>query len=469
MTETAHAAVEGRSERAAGLWPAAAFLLGGGMLALLLLHPGIDEAWENHPAHFWLVLGAASLSVGLGYAVGVAARRRRDARLFLVSLGFISAACFLGLHALATPGVLLGKNAGFELATPFGLVVAGVFAAASGLPLRPRAAERVLRWAPALIGALAALLGGWAAVSLSGIAPLAGELGAEELNGWQITLAAVGVVLYATAAVGYFRLFRRRRAPFLFGVALAFALLAEAMLVIAWARNWHASWWEWHVLMLIAFVAIAVAARGEWHEERFSPLYLDETLAATREVSVLLADLQGFTSFSERTTPARVAAMLNGYFRRLVPLLETEGGVVHQIVGDAVMVIFNQAGDQPDHAARGARTALAFQAAAAEIASGRPEWPRFRAAVNSGEVLAGLVGGPSGHRKHGVVGDTVNLAARLEAAAPVGKVVVGAGTAAALPPGAVLERLPPLQVKGKEEPVEAYLLHDLPNEAEPGR
>jgi class 3 adenylate cyclase len=208
-------------------------------------------------------------------------------------------------------------------------------------------------------------------------------------------------------------------------------------------------------------VAIAVAARGEWHEERFSPLYLDETLAGAREVSILFADLQGFTSFSERATPAQVAAMLNGYFGRLVPLLECEGGVVHQIVGDAAMVIFNEHGDQPDHAARAGRTALAFQAAAAEIASGQPDWPRFRAGVNSGEVLAGLVGGQSGHRKHGVVGDTVNLAARLESAAPVGQVVVGAETAAALPPGAVLERLPPLDVKGKEEPVEAYVLHSL--------
>jgi adenylate cyclase len=81
--------------------------------------------------------------------------------------------------------------------------------------------------------------------------------------------------------------------------------------------------------------------------------------------------------------------------------------------------------------------------------------------VNSGEVLAGLVGGESGHRKHGVVGDTVNLAARLESEAPVGGVVIGAETAAALPPGAVLERLAPLRVKGKEEAVEAYLLHGL--------
>ena len=245
------------------------------------------------------------------------------------------------------------------------------------------------------------------------------------------------------------------------GVALAFALLAEAMLVIAWARGWRVSWWEWHILMLIAFAAIAASARTEWHEERFSPLYLDETLAGTREVSVLFADLQGFTWFAEKTTPARVAAMLNGYFRRLVPLLESKGGVVHQIVGDAVMVIFNQRGDQPDHATRAARTALAFQTAAAEVASEHPEWPRFRAGVNSGEVLAGLVGGSTGHRKHAVVGDTVNLAARLEASAPVGKVVVGAETAGALPPGAVLERLPALEVKGKEQPVDAYVLHSL--------
>jgi adenylate cyclase len=443
------------------LWPLFVLVVGAGVLVLVLAHPAVDESWENHPAHFWLVLTAAAINVGLGYAVGVAARRRRDARLFLVSLAFVSAAGFLGLHALATPGVLIGKNAGFELATPVGLVVAGVFAAASGLPLRPRAAERVLASAWLLTGGLFLLMAAWAVVSLAEVRPLAGELGTEQLDGWQITLAAIGVVLYAVAAIGYYRLYRRRREPFLLGVALAFALLAEAMLVIAWARNWRVSWWEWHLLMLVAFVAIAISARTEWHEERFAPLYLDETLAGTREVTVLFSDLAGFTSFAEQTSPTRVAAMLNGYYGRLVPLLEAQGGVVHQIIGDAVMVIFNQNGDQPDHAARAARTALAFKASATEIAEQHPDWPRFRTGLNSGEVLAGLVGGTSGHRKHGVVGDTVNLAARLESVAPVGGVVIGAETAAALPPGAVVERLPPLEVKGKDEPVEAYVLHRL--------
>lgn len=443
------------------LWPLFVLALGAGVLALVLVHPAADETWENHPAHFWLVLGAAAINVALGYAVGVAARRRRDARLLLVSLAFVSAAGFLGLHALATPGVLIGKNAGFELATPVGLALAGAFAAASGLPLRPAAAQRVLRWSRPLAVALGAVMAAWAALSLAEVGPLSHLLVGEQLDGWQIVLAALGVVLYAAAAFGYFRLYRSRRLGFLLIVALAFGLLAEAMLVIAWARNWRVSWWEWHLLMVGAFLAIAASARAEWHEERWSPLYLDETLAGSREVSIMFADLQGFTTFAERMSPGDVAKMLNGYFETLVPLLEGAGGTIHQIIGDAVMVIWNQHGERPDHAAAAAHAALDFQATAATLADRHPGWPRFRVGVNSGEVLAGVVGGRTGHRKHGVVGDAVNLAARLEAQAESGQVVVGSGTAGALPPGALLERLPPLAVKGKSERVDAFILRSL--------
>ena len=93
--------------------------------ALFLLASGADYRWESHVAHFWLVLAAALVTLGLGYGVGVAAQRRRDARLVLISLAFMASFGFLALHALATPDVLLGKNAGFELATPVGLVIAG--------------------------------------------------------------------------------------------------------------------------------------------------------------------------------------------------------------------------------------------------------------------------------------------------------------------------------------------------------
>ena len=443
------------------LWIAAAFVPAV-LWVVVLAKPSIDERWENHPAHFWLVLAAALASVGLGYAVLSAARRRRDARLLLISLAFLASAAFLGLHALATPGVLVGKNAGFELATPVGLVVAAAFAAASSIEFSARGAERVLRAAPVLLGALATLVAAWAVVSLTSVPPLDHPLAAEQLDGWQIALAVAGVALYAAAAIGYLFLYHRRHDQFALAVAFAFGLLAQAMVVIAWARNWQISWWEWHALMLAAFVLIATIARREWYEERFSALYLDRTLAGARDVSVLLADLSGFTAYSEQHEPGRVAAMLNTYFEAIVPLLEASGGEVHQIVGDEVMAIFNKQGDTPDHPERAARAALLLQAEAEQIAAAHPQWPRFRTGVNSGDVVAAVVGGSRGHRKHGVVGDTVNLAARLEAAARPGTVVVGEATYRRLPSGAVAERVPPLQVKGKRESVDAYVLLTLP-------
>ncbi|HYI75785.1 MAG TPA: hypothetical protein VEW90_10990, partial [Gaiellaceae bacterium] len=166
------------------------------LLVLLLARPAIDGAWENHPAHFWLVLGAALVATALGFSVSTAARRRRDGRLFLISLAFIASAAFLGLHALATPGVLLGPNAGFELATPMGLVLAAMFAAAASLELHPAQADRVLRLAPVLLGVLGTIVVVWAAVSLAELPPLDDPLAEEQLDGWQLILAAFGVALF---------------------------------------------------------------------------------------------------------------------------------------------------------------------------------------------------------------------------------------------------------------------------------
>jgi adenylate cyclase len=432
------------------------------LVTLVRQQPQLDARWENHPAHFWLVLIAAAAAVALGYTVFAAACRRRDARLVLVSLAFVVSAGFLGLHALATPGVLLGANPGFELATPVGLLLGGAFVAASGVELGRAASDRVVRRARLALGALVAAMALWATLSLARLPPLDGELAQEELNGWQTWLGVVGVLLYAAGSAGYARLYRRRGSRFLFAVTSGFALLAAAMIVIAFAENWRISWWEWHLLMLAAFLLIAAAARSEWHEERFSALYLEQTLAGARDASVLFADLAGFTSYSERTDPAAVAEMLNAYFGKLVPALRDLGGDVHQLIGDAIMVVFNKDGDQPEHALLAARAGLALQVEAAAIAAAEPGWPRFRVGVNSGLVQAAVLGGESGHRKHGLVGDTVNLAARLESEAPVGEVVIGAGTLERLPESATVRPLPRLRVKGKEEPVEAYVLVALP-------
>jgi adenylate cyclase len=140
----------------------AAVALPAAVLTVVLARPSVDGDWESHPAHFWIVLAAAAASVALGWAVSVAARRRRDARLFLVSVAFITSAGFLGLHALATPGVLLGKNAGFELATPFGLVFAAVFAAASALEPSPAASARLMQHSMLILSLVAAAIVAWA-------------------------------------------------------------------------------------------------------------------------------------------------------------------------------------------------------------------------------------------------------------------------------------------------------------------
>ena len=172
------------------------------VFALLLARPTFDQHWENHPAHFWIVLGAAAIATALSWGVTTAARRRRDARLLLISLACIVSASFFGLHALATPGVLLGKNAGFELATPVGLLLAGAFAACAAIELGGNRADRVLRAAPALVGVVVASVLVWAAFSLFEIPPLDGPLAAEQLDGWQILLASLGIALFGIAAFG---------------------------------------------------------------------------------------------------------------------------------------------------------------------------------------------------------------------------------------------------------------------------
>jgi class 3 adenylate cyclase len=237
----------------------------------------------------------------------------------------------------------------------------------------------------------------------------------------------------------------------------AFVLLAEAMIAVVFARNWALSWWEWHLLLLAAFGLVAAGARIQWHEERFADLYLDDTLAGEREISVLFADLEGFTSFSEDHQPAEVTAMLNTYFEAVVPPIVSEfGGDVERIIGDALMVTFNKRGDQPNHARLAASAGLALQNSAARVAQAHPEWPRFRVGINSGPVALGVLG-TEGARTHTVIGDIVNVASRLESIAPRGEVAIGPGTKALLP-DADTESLGVLHLKGKAQPLEAFRL-----------
>ncbi len=524
---------------------ALALLLPLAGFVLLLARPHWDVHWENHRTHFWLVFLVAIVNTVVGLVLSEAARRRSDARVFLVALAFLASAGFLALHALATPGILLaGKNTGFVIATPVGLFLGSCFAAASTLEIGGARSLAVLRHERLLRAGLLAVLAAWAVWSLTSAPPLDRPLPPKDATGPLVGFAVAGGALYAFAAWRYLELYRRRGAFLLVAITVAWILLTEALIAVAFARNWHATWWEWHVLMSAAFVLVAAAVRREYRRggsiaEALGGLYLEDTVARVdrayaqalaelgavaghggdissrarevaaefglpsdqvglleraaaelrdvdrlyrpyipaaladrlrrdpgagelggerRVVSVLFADLQGFTRFSERADPADVIGMLNSYWAVTVPVVVSDyGGLIERFAGDAAMVVFNAGGDQPDHASRAVRAALAMQSAADATAAGRPDWPRFRAGVSTGPVLVGNVGTRE-QRSFAAIGDTTNVAARLQTVADPGKVVVDAATAKALGDHAVLQSLGELELKGRSEPVRAFVV-----------
>jgi class 3 adenylate cyclase len=472
-----------------------------------------------------------------------AARQRGDPRLFLVSMALLVSAGFLALHALATPGVVLAdKNAGFVIATPVGLLLASAFAAGSALDLDERGIARLRRWQSPIRATVAAVLILWALASLTGLSPLDRAPAAERLP-LVLFLLPFGVGAYLFAAVRYFRLARRRRRVLPFAIAIAFVLLAEALVAVAFGRAWHVSWWEWHVLMAVAFGAVLLATRHEYRTERsvaeaFGGVYLERTLerfegrqrdaleeltaaiehgdgldevgdrlraegftgeevaalgqaarelsrvdgllrryvgprlaeelhrqpgfadlgGQEQEISALFADLAGFTSFSEDRDAADVVDMLNTYWQAVVPpIVDEQGGVIERFAGDAILVVFNALGDQPDHVLRAARSAVAVQEEAETLRSGHDGWPRFRVGVNTGVAVVGSVGGEQ-HRSFAAIGDTTNVASRLQSIAAPGQIVIGPVTADRLGDHGVAEPIGAVDLKGKAEPVDAFRL-----------
>ncbi|HEU4864323.1 MAG TPA: adenylate/guanylate cyclase domain-containing protein [Candidatus Limnocylindria bacterium] len=513
-------------------------------LILLISRPELDLEWKHQPSHFWLVLTVAAVNVALASFTNEAAMRRGDARLVLISLAFGTSAGFLGLHALATPGVLLpASNLGFVIATPVGLTIAAGLAAASALPLAGPRGGWVLRRARALRIGLVVVLAIWGVASLLRLPPFAAEAPPAEVAPPLRAGAAVAVALYAFAAWHFTRLFLARQRPLLLAVVVALVLLAEAMITVVFSRDWHLSWWEWHVLMAIAFGTVAFGARVEYRREgsltgAFGGLYLSGTLerlhrwhadalsdlaaarakgdstepvlrrlrmdgATTeelallerasgelervdqlfrpylpqqfaerartdpararlgsgeeREVTVLFADLSGFTSYSERHAPTEVVELLNAIWTAVVPIVTAEDGLIESFAGDGLLVIFNAVGNQPDHARRAVRAATRIRDAVDAVGAGSDAAvPRFHIGINSGPAFVGSVGA-AGRRSFSAIGDTTNLGSRLLGAAGPGEIVVGEATWTLLG-DAQGEALEPLRVKGKRDPVRAWRL-----------
>ncbi|MGY1605262.1 adenylate/guanylate cyclase domain-containing protein [Geodermatophilus sp. SYSU D00815] len=418
--------------------------------------------WNNPALHFAVFLTVGAVAASLSLVAGEAARRRGDARVLLLSLAFLATSGFMALHAVGTQHVLTHDALpGFTIAITTGLLVAAPFAVASALvDARPAAGGWVVRHRQAMRLAVVAVLLGWALWSVAEWPPLR-QVTAE--GGDHVALqaaAALGALLYVVAAVrlwwgnrGYFGLL-------VFSVVACYALLAEALVGVAVAgeRKWHPTWWVWHALIVAGFLIVFAAARREWRDERFRQLYLPTTREHRGEVSVLVGDLAGFTGFAAERDAAEVAAVLRAYYERTTPLIWRRfGGEVEKFAGDGVFATFNRLGDQPDHALRAVEAAAALQAEVARIRAAHPDWPGMRVGVNSGPVVFSEMGG-KGYLVYPAVGDAVNVAARLQAHAPVGGVLIGTATRDQLPASVDLVPVTGLRVKGRDEAVDAYLV-----------
>lgn len=679
-------------------------ILPAGLLVIWLSLPDLDSEIRVNPPHFWIVGAAGLLALISGVLMSEAARRRSDARVFLISLCFLTNSGFLLLHALSTPNVLVqGRNIGFILAAPVGIVLGSVFAALSAAELdREQSANVIARGVTLRAGLLLFMLL-FSVLSLLQLPPFtlvpdpdASDtpaffclIGQTPLPGFQfpVTLALlIAGGLYALTTRRYLALYRRESSLVLVGLITAFALLTLTTLNLGLGRNWRLTWWQWHVLLLVGFGLLLYSTYLQYRREGsakvvFDSVYLEETvkrirqeytsaldtlvgaiqrraedpddvtassivaatvaerfdlsqgqvrvleqaaeaLAAERdqivrlralvavgqetsvivdetsllrralelsakafrsdrlwiglvqhgqlvfpggapgdpliytqvlrsgkpqtspnhlllpllvkgrvagvlealrprgifadrdryvllslasqlstalenarlyrqidvlfrqympasvataliadpsqaelggavhEISILFADLRGFTSLSERMSPPELVTLLNRYYGAASAEVLNQGGTIDKFMGDAMMALFNAPTRQPDHALRACRAALAMQQAIAPIAAEASDLPRFGIGINTGEALVGNIGSQE-IRNFTAIGDSVNLASRLQSRAGQGQVLISAATYAQVRQVALVQPLGQIQVKGKSELVEAYVLTGL--------
>ena len=164
-----------------------------------------------------------------------------------------------------------------------------------------------------------------------------------------------------------------------------------------------------------------------------------------KTVTVLFCDLVGSTVLGETLDPERLRVLLGRYFERMKTIIEHHGGSVEKFIGDAVMAVFGVPKVHEDDALRAVRAALEMQEVLPDLAL------QGRIGIMTGEVVTGT-------QERLAIGDSVNVAARLEQAAQPGEVLIGESTYALVRDSVVVEALQPLDLKGKADPVPAYRL-----------
>ncbi|HLJ87575.1 MAG TPA: adenylate/guanylate cyclase domain-containing protein [Candidatus Angelobacter sp.] len=181
-----------------------------------------------------------------------------------------------------------------------------------------------------------------------------------------------------------------------------------------------------------------------------------------QKVSILFADIRGFTAMSETMEPEKVVEILNEYFTRVTDVIFDFGGTLDKFIGDAVMALFGAPISKGEDAANCVQAAIQIQRLLVELnrdATVRG-WPELRVGIgiNTGIVTAGNIGSPR-RLDYTVIGDTVNIASRLMASAAGGQILISHSTAREAGGKLNLKTLPPLTVKGRSEPVQVFDLN----------
>ncbi len=178
-----------------------------------------------------------------------------------------------------------------------------------------------------------------------------------------------------------------------------------------------------------------------------------------RWVTIMFADLSGFTAMAERTDPEEVRSTVDLCMSQMGAVVERFGGSVDKVIGDALMAVFGAPVSHEDDAERAVRAALEIQ----RLACHRSEdfgGLSLSIGVNTGEVIFAPIG-PEGRRELTVMGDAVNVAARLQAAAAPGAVLVGGETRAASARAVAYDAVEPILAKGKEAPMPAWIAREV--------
>jgi adenylate cyclase len=180
-------------------------------------------------------------------------------------------------------------------------------------------------------------------------------------------------------------------------------------------------------------------------------------IARERQISVLFADIVGFTTMSEQMTPPEVAQLLNQFFETMIDVIFAHEGTLDKFIGDAILATFGAALPQHDHAVRCVRAAIDMRTALAAFNAKRdqPEL-RMRIAINSGPALVGDIGSPR-RREFTVLGDVVNTASRLESGvAQPDQIIISGATYQLVKDEIEARALGSVNLRGRSGPVDIY-------------